>query len=228
MILESLAVGLVVVGAVLASSLDEWAGIRYALGFHYLGVVVLLGTTVGPARALVAVLVAVSVIGIFTARQERAVSAGTLVFGVVIPGPVFRPRWFDVSGAAIAIVGGVGLAVAHPLVNVLAVDVVVDVLVLTGLLYCLIGRSTGVACGLLFLVSAAGLLLQETGRAPARSELLFLVAFQLILAMALLHLQEARETNPSNAHLAVPVARAGESDPEQNVQRSEPPIEDCL
>jgi hypothetical protein len=220
--LTTVAVALVIVGAILASTLDDWSGVPVALAFTYLGVSLLLLATHDLATATVSLVAAGGIeailivppivppsevpseFGIFALRSVRLPSAPALRSWLRRS---FRLRWFDLSATAVAVVGAADLAAARPVLGGTGVDLVVDVLFFTGFLYCLIVRPPRLASGLLFLMSAGSVLVQETGQTPTRPEILLLIVAQLSLAIALAHVRAAEDLRASDKSAAATAER---------------------
>ncbi len=194
------ATSLVVVGVVLAGLLDGWPGAPLPLGLSYLGVVLLLlQGTKGAIPAAVCATTAVGVILVLLPGDVRVilrgVRRGPRSIVAELPGwfaSRFPLRWFDLSTAAVALVGALDLAAARPVLGNGA-DLVVEVLTFGGILYCLIVRAGRTACGLLFLALAAGVLIQNVGEAPSRIETVLASAVQLGLALVLAYFRTVED-----------------------------------
>ena len=235
MALTTVAVALVIVGAILASSLDDWSGVPVALAFTYLGVSLLLLATRDLATATVSLVAAGGIEAILIVPPSE-IPSEFVVFAlrsVRLPSaPAFRSwlrrsfrlRWFDLSATAVAVVGAADLAAARPVLGEAGVDLVVDVLFFTGFLYCLIIRPPRLAGGLLFLVSAGSVLIQASEPAPTRLEILLLIIVQLSLAIALAHVRAAEDLRASDKSVAAtaessldqPIPRTPESSPNED------------
>jgi len=168
-------VALIALGAVVASVADELLFVVCALFLQFLGLALVTLIAVTPSAGVVTLLVGGSTLAIL-------VGGAALRFG---PNGRPAPRAFDLSVVALAIVGAIGLAVTHPLLPNVPVDVAIGVLVLTGLLFCLQGGAARVVCGLIFLTSGAGLLLQAAEPGLSESTRVLLAASQLALVIAL-------------------------------------------
>jgi len=211
-----IAVALVIVAVALAGATESWSSAAWALAFQYLGVALLTLATTGASSAALVVVVGCGVEGILFApplRSRRALAASVdwrsrLRWTAWRP-RTFRLRWFDASVAAVAIVGAIDLAAAHPVFGSGPVDDVVDVLIFTGLLFCLVGRSARTACGLLFLASAGGVALQANGETLTRLEAFLLAVVALSLAIALARLRAAEERTVSRG--SRPAAQDGDA-----------------
>lgn len=185
---------LIVAGAVLVGSLDGWKGVPLALALSYLGLGLLLLATLGVIPALVEIVVATGVVGVLATSSTVASPTIALDPRIWLPA-AFRPSWFELSVTALAVVGALALASARAILGT-GVDQAVDVLVFTGLLNCLVGRSPRIACGLLFLVSAGSVAIQEVSRHPIRTEWLMLAVLPILLSLAIAHLRSAEEQRP--------------------------------
>lgn len=110
---------------------------------------------------------------------------------------------FDLLVTAVAAGGALALAAAHPLVG-RGADAVLDVLLLDGLAGCLLAYPAAGERGLLQLLAAANLALQETGRPPGALETVLLAEVQLAAAVALGFLGGARVVDRATAETAAP------------------------
>jgi hypothetical protein len=188
---ESIALGLLVLAALVAGLTSTWRGARVALLVQYLGAAFFLLAARGGVAALLTLIVGGASVLILTP-------------GVWALGPELRQArqrlpdvaidWFDLSVIALGLVGAAALAVTHPLPDVGEAAVAVDVLVLVGLLCCVLGPFARVAVGLLFLVSAGSLLFQTADLALVSGDLLLLSLAPLALAVALAN-QRTREAD---------------------------------
>lgn len=196
MAISIVAIALVILAAVLPGLFDGWDAVPGALALLYLGIALLLLPGNGAASALVALATGGGIVGIFAVPAPRF-------------GREFRPRWFDLSGMAIALVGAVGLAVARPVFGMVGADIIVYVLIFSGLLYCLLGRSPRVTVGTLFLVASGNVLLTHAGPAPTQAVTLLLALGQLCVALALARLrviESERAPRPREAAALEPPA----------------------
>jgi hypothetical protein len=206
-----MAVVLVVVGTTYAGIVPTWRGAILGLGLQYLGVAIILVATSGPGVGLVAIVTAIGIEAIVASGQgitlrdrgwlANPLSVGDLASNQMLAVDPDRPRrrmrpragfaalpfrWFDLSVIALAIVGALGIAVGRGTFGSFGANAIVGVLILTGLLYCLLGGSARLMSGLLFLGSAVNVLLHATGGAAVSSvELLLVAASQVALALAL-------------------------------------------
>ena len=174
-IAEVAGVALIALGAALASVADELLFVVCALFLHFLGMVLVVLIAVGPSAGVMALLVGASSLAILIGGEA-------LRFG---PSGRPSPRAFDLSVVALAIVGASGLAVTHPPLPNLPADVAIGILVLTGLLFCLLGGAARMVCGLIFLSSGAGLLLQAAEPGLSGDARVLLAGSQLALVIAL-------------------------------------------
>lgn len=195
MLITITATALVIAGVVLAGLLDQWSGVPLPLGLSYLGIAVLLLSTVGVVPAAVAVVTAVGVVLVLLPGSPRPLLRAVrdrerplLARARSWVSAAFVFRWFDLSVAAVVIVGALDVAAARPILGG-GSDLPIDVLLFGGLLYSLIVRPGRMACGLVFLVSAACALIQLTGQPSSRVETLLASAVQISLAVALAHLR---------------------------------------
>ncbi len=187
---------LIVVGVVLMGSLDGWRGVLIALGSSYLGLTLVLLSTVGLLPSLVSIAVAVGVVGVlltFPSEASPTFHLSPLRWSIV----ELRPRWFELSVTAVAMVGALALAMTRPIFGS-SVDPAVDVLLFTGLLNCLVGRSPRIAGGLLLLAAAGSLAVQEIGQPTGRLDLFMLAVVQVALALVLTRLRALEEQRPTD------------------------------
>lgn len=202
------ATSLVVAGVILAGLLDGWPGAPVPLGFSYLGVVLLLLGRAGTIPAAVCAVTAGGVVLVLVPGDVEAllhgVRRGPSSIVAHLPGwfaSRFPLRWFDLSTAAVALVGALDLATARPVLGGGA-DLVVDVLTFGGLLCCLVARAGRAACGLLFLALAAGVLIQSVGQAPSRVETLLASGIQIGLALVLAHFRFIEDDRTTDGSVA--------------------------
>jgi hypothetical protein len=175
LIAEVFGVVLIVLGVLLASIADDLLFVVAACFLQFMGEVFVLLIVSGPSAAT-----ATLVLG--------AGSLAILIGGKALrPGPNGRasPRAFDLTVAALAVAGAAGLAATHPPLPNLLADVAFVTLILAGLLFCLLGGNARLACGLIFLTSGAGLLLQIARPDLGFGERVLLAATQLCLVLAL-------------------------------------------
>jgi hypothetical protein len=181
-LLDVAAGGLAALAALLAGLIGPSASARpvavLAIAAQYLGVALALFAAGRAAAAVATLVLAAGVAGVLWPRRATPPASW------LAPRAVAR---FETGVVALAVFGAVALATARPLLGGPG-DAVVDVLVVTGLLCCLLGeaRPAGdrVACGLFFVLSAGDALLHlvEPGLAPGAT--LFLAAAQVGLALA--------------------------------------------
>ncbi|MGH2460630.1 MAG: hypothetical protein ACRDIY_17390 [Chloroflexota bacterium] len=184
------AAALVVIGVVLVGSLDGWQGASLALGSQYLGVALVLLAVNAIIPAVLEVVVAAGVLGVLgtaaTASPPTTFDPRAWLLGS------FRPGWFDLSVTAVAVVGALAVANERPVFGS-GIDPVVDVLLFTGLLNCLAGRSPRIAGGLLLLASAGSVGLQAISQLSTRTDWFLLALLQIVLALALVRLRSIEE-----------------------------------
>lgn len=178
---------LVVTGVVLVGLLDGWKGAPVALGSQYLGLALVLLTPLGIIPSLVEIVIAAGVIGVLVTSSTAPSPSIALSPRIWLSG-AFRARWFDLSVTAVAIVGALAVANERPVFGS-DVDPIVDVLLFTGLLNCLVGRSPRIAGGLLLLASAGAVALQAVDQLSTRTDWFLLAVLQILLALALVRLR---------------------------------------
>jgi hypothetical protein len=218
------AVLLVVVGTTYAGIVPTWRGAILGVGLQYLGVAIVLLAMSGIGAGLVAIVTAIGIEAIVASDQgislrDRAWLANPFSVGDLASNQrpaidLDRPRrrmrqgvglaalpfrWFDLSVIALAIVGALGIAVGRSTFGSFGANAIVGILILTGLLYCLLGGLARLTSGLLFLGSAVNVLLHAAGDVSVSSvELLLVAASQVALAVALVFLR-AFETSLDDA-----------------------------
>ncbi len=224
-----MATALVIAGVVLAGLLDGWSGLPLPLGLSYLGITLLLLGTVGAIPAAVCTVTAVGVVLVLlpgspgsllrAARErDRPLLARARTWGA----GCFVPRWFELSIAAVVIVGALDFALARPMIGG-GSDLPVDVLLFAGLLYCLIARPGRTAAGLIFLVSAACAFVQLAGQPASRVETLLASTVQISLAVALAHVRAVeRNRTGERADAADAPAQQGALPPASTSQEAPP------
>jgi hypothetical protein len=205
-----IAIALVVAGTTVAGVVPTWRGAILGLGLQYLGVAIVLVVTSGPVAGVIALVTAAGIEAVVGMDQglsfrDRAwlahlfsgvdrASNQTLGLDPDRPRRRVRPRaglaalpirWFDVSVIALAIVGALGVAVGRSTFASFGANAVVGVLILTGLLYCLLGGSARLTSGLLFLSSSVSVLIHAAEVSVSPIEQLLMAASQVTLAVAL-------------------------------------------
>ncbi|HEX5414970.1 MAG TPA: hypothetical protein VFZ25_04830 [Chloroflexota bacterium] len=175
LIADGFGVVLIVLGVAAASIADDLLFVVSACFLQFMGEVFVLLATGGLAAAASIFVLGAGCLAILIGGQALR------------PGPSGRtqPRAFDLSVAALAVAGAVGLAVTRPPLPDLPADVAFVTLILGGLLFCLLGGTARLACGLIFLTSGVGLLLQVAEPNLGFPERLLLAAAELCLVLAL-------------------------------------------
>lgn len=175
LIAELIGVVSIVLAVTVASLADDLLFVVTACFLQYVGEVFVLLIVGGPTAAA-----ATLVLG--------AGSLAILIGGHAMrPSPTGRtsPRAFDLTVVVLVVAGAVGLAATHPPLPNVPGDVAFVTLIFAGLLFCLLGGNARLACGLIFLTSGAGLLLQAAAPDLGLGERVLLAATQLCLILAL-------------------------------------------
>ncbi len=203
---------LVALGAGTVGVRATWRGVAVGLSLLYAGVVVHLLLTSSLIAALSTAVVAAGVLAVVlvddhgrislrerasarpgprganpsAARSQlaRILAALAPSFGKGPGGDIRRP-WFDLSVIGLAIVGAVALAFSHPLLGSVASDAIVNILLLTGVLYALLGQPVRAGGGLLLLMSAGTVLLRAADPTVSAGETLLFAVAQLALTLVL-------------------------------------------
>jgi hypothetical protein len=226
-IADLIAVALVVAGTTVAGIVPTWRGAILGLGLQYLGVAVVLVVTSGLVAGVVALVTAAGIEAIVGMDQglsfrdhawlahlfssiDRA-SNQTVAVDAERPRRRGRPRaglaalpirWFDVSVIALAIVGALGVAVTRSTFGGFGADAIVGVLILTGLLYCLLGGSPRLTSGLLFLSSSVSVLIHVAEASVSPIDQLLVAASQVALALALVLFRSFEASLADTSHRA--------------------------
>lgn len=175
LIADGFGVVLIVLGVAAASIADDLLFVVSACLLQFVGEVFVLLATAGLAAASTTFVLGAGCLAILIGGQ--ALRPG--------PGSRTQPRAFDLSVAALAVAGAVGLAATRPPLPDLPADVAFVTLILGGLLFCLLGGTARLACGLIFLTSGVGLLLQIAEPDLGSPERVLLAAAELCLVLAL-------------------------------------------
>lgn len=164
---------LVVVGSVFDALTDN-RGTGLGPTLRYAGVALLLGAAQRLAAGGVVAVVGLAALAITWPSARPRVEGATNS----------ERRPFDLAVTALAVVGAFELALNHPLVGVLAVDVTVDVLIVQGLIAALSGGEARPLNGLnaVLIGGLALIVLIEPGL--PRATLLLFAALQITLALA--------------------------------------------
>jgi hypothetical protein len=245
-VVDVIAIVLVVAGVGLAGVLPTWRGTILGLVLQYLGVAIVLFVVSGLVAGVVGVVTAIGIVSIFATDQGWSLRAELWLVNpftdedakrddpldVELDQPLRRVRhWrsgpaggptrlFELSVITLAVLGALGIAIGRPTFGAFGADAIIGVLVLTGVLYCLLGGAPRWTGGLLFLGSAVNVLLHEASPMVGPLETLLDAAAQIALAISLVYVR-ARETEAGAASQpglepapAEPVAAAPAAMPE--------------
>jgi hypothetical protein len=207
-----------------------WRGALLGLALHYIGVAVLLSTVSDLVAGVVEIVTAIGIVAIFASDQRMSLRVESWLVnpfsGIDLErddplsvdfdrprrrvrrrvfGPTGLPvRPFELSVIALAVLGAFGIVIGRPTFGAFGADAVIGVLVLTGVLYCLLGGLPRWTSGLLFLGSAVNVLLHEASSTVSPVETLLDAGAQIALALALIFVcdQEVEAADSSRPEIA--------------------------
>jgi hypothetical protein len=198
--------------------LPTWRGAILGLALQYLGVAIVLLVGSGLVAGVVGLVTAIGIVAIFATDQGWSLQAKSWLVnpfadegakrddpldveldpsrrrvrwrGFGLAGAPIRP--FELSVIALAVLGALGIAIGRPAFGAFGADAIIGVLVLTGVLYCLLGGAPRWTSGLLFLGSAVNVLLHQASPVVEPLETLLDATAQIALALSLVYVR-ARE-----------------------------------